>query len=146
MQLQKRPVANFINLFTRSFYARRSQNCKKLLELIVFFALLGSTRVKAARKMLVKLTPIERDAKRPNYNKCWSCAFVPNDSVSTKKNVMEKLCFNLITFSSLRQSSRDSAHTSFISGFNETNKHIFMPKGSQLRAVTRSQSYQTFFR
>ena len=30
---------------------------KKLLNLIVFLALLGSERVKAARRMLVKLTP-----------------------------------------------------------------------------------------
>ena len=47
---------NFINLFTRSFYVRRSQKCKKLLELTVFFALLESECVKAAHKMLVKLT------------------------------------------------------------------------------------------
>ena len=50
------PGVNFINMFTRSFYARRSQKCKKLLDLSVFFALLGSARVKDARKMLVKLT------------------------------------------------------------------------------------------
>ena len=48
---------NFINMFTPSFYACRSQKCKKLLDLTVFFALLGSERVKAARKTLVKLTP-----------------------------------------------------------------------------------------
>ena len=32
---------------------------KKVLELTVFFALLGSASIKAARKMLVKLTPRE---------------------------------------------------------------------------------------
>ena len=36
---------------------RRSQKRKKLLNLTVFFALLGSARVKAARRLLVKLTP-----------------------------------------------------------------------------------------
>ena len=48
---------NFINVFARSFYARRFQKQKKLLEQTVFFALLGSACVKAAHKMLVKLTP-----------------------------------------------------------------------------------------
>ena len=47
----------FINVFTCSFYACRSQQRKKLLELTVFFALSGSESVKAESKMLVKLTP-----------------------------------------------------------------------------------------
>ena len=51
------PGVNFINVFMHSFYAHRSQNCKKLLDLTVSFALLGSVCVKAARKMLVKLLP-----------------------------------------------------------------------------------------
>ena len=51
------PGANFINVSTCSFYVHSSQRRKKLLNLTVFFALLGSARVKAARKMLVKLTP-----------------------------------------------------------------------------------------
>ena len=51
------PGVNFINVLTRSFYKRRSQ---KLLNLTVFFALSGSAQVKAARKMLVKLTPCLR--------------------------------------------------------------------------------------
>ena len=50
------PGVNFINVFTCCVYAQRSQKRKKLLELTVFFALLGSARVNAARKMLVKLT------------------------------------------------------------------------------------------
>ena len=53
------PGINFINVFTRSFYACRSQNCKKLLELSLF-ALLGSASIKAVHKMLVKLTPDEK--------------------------------------------------------------------------------------
>ena len=44
--------------FTRSFYERRSWKRTKLLKLTDFlFALLGSARVKAACKMLMKLTP-----------------------------------------------------------------------------------------
>jgi len=35
----------------------RSQKCKKADSLTVFFALLGSARVKAAHRMLMKLTP-----------------------------------------------------------------------------------------
>ena len=46
--------ANFINVFTCSFYACRTQRHKKLLELTVFIALLGSVLVKSAHKMLMK--------------------------------------------------------------------------------------------
>ena len=53
---ERRSVVNFINVFTRSFYTCRSWKRKKLLELTVFFALLGSALIKAACKMLVKLT------------------------------------------------------------------------------------------
>ena len=42
---------------TSSFYACRSQKRKKLLNLTVFLVLLGSARIKAACRMLVKLTP-----------------------------------------------------------------------------------------
>ena len=40
-----------------AFYAHRSSKHKKLFDLTVFFALLGSAHVKAACNMLVKLTP-----------------------------------------------------------------------------------------
>ena len=43
--------------FTSSFYASRSQERKKLLDLTVFVALLGSACLKVACKMLIKLTP-----------------------------------------------------------------------------------------
>ena len=52
-KMMARSGVNFINVFTRSFYAHRSQKCKKLLDLTVFFALLGSEHVKAERKMLL---------------------------------------------------------------------------------------------
>ena len=41
------PEVNFINVFTRSFYACRSQKSKKLLELTAFFVHLGSVCLKA---------------------------------------------------------------------------------------------------
>jgi len=44
-------------MFTRSFYIRRSQKCKMTNDFAVIFAILGSTRVKAARKTLMRLTP-----------------------------------------------------------------------------------------
>ena len=47
----------------RSFYTPRSEKRKKLLELSVFFALLGSACVKTVRKMLVKLTPAGRQGQ-----------------------------------------------------------------------------------
>jgi len=42
---------------TYSFYARRSRERKKTEKLTIFFMLLESSRAKAARKMLMKLTP-----------------------------------------------------------------------------------------
>ena len=47
---------NFINMLMHSFYTFRSQKHKKLLDLTVFLALLGSARLKAGLTMLVKLT------------------------------------------------------------------------------------------
>jgi len=44
------PGLNYTNLFALKFYARRSQKRKKTF----FFALLGSTRMKAVRKTLMK--------------------------------------------------------------------------------------------
>ena len=52
-----RTGVNFTNVFTSSFYACRSQKRKKDSQVMQLFALLGSLRVKAARKMLVKLIP-----------------------------------------------------------------------------------------
>jgi len=48
---------DFINMLTLSFYACRSQMQKMTDDLTVIFAILGSTNVKAWRKMLVKSTP-----------------------------------------------------------------------------------------
>ena len=40
--LETKPRVNFINVFTRSFNARRSQKHKKLLELTIFFCACGT--------------------------------------------------------------------------------------------------------
>ena len=50
-----------------------TENGKKLLDLTVFFALLGSAGVKAARRTLVKLTP-GRDPSSLSANKIFSTA------------------------------------------------------------------------
>ena len=55
--LPVRSRVNFINMFTSSFYTRISKKRKTLLDLTVFFALLVSTGVKTAYRMLMKLTP-----------------------------------------------------------------------------------------
>ena len=55
--LKQSSGVNFINLFMHSFYTCRSQKCKKLIDLTVFLAILRSY-VKAARKMMVKLTQV----------------------------------------------------------------------------------------
>jgi len=56
--------------FTCSFYACRSQKPKKALWLGCIFVLLGSMGLKAALKMLMKLTPyLPHKREKP---KCWS--------------------------------------------------------------------------
>jgi len=49
---------NFTNMFTHSFWACRSKKHKKTDNLTVFFTLLGSKCIKAARRTLMKLTPV----------------------------------------------------------------------------------------
>jgi len=44
-------------MLTQSFYAHRSQKRKTTDDLTVIFVLLGSMRLKAERKTLMKLTP-----------------------------------------------------------------------------------------
>ena len=51
------PRVNFTNILRAAFTRVDPKSAKKMLNLTVFFALLGSVRVKAACRMLVKLTP-----------------------------------------------------------------------------------------
>ena len=55
--LQPRPGVNFTNVIRAAFTRADPKSAKKLLKLTVFFVLLGSARVKAAGRMLVKLNP-----------------------------------------------------------------------------------------
>jgi len=54
---KSKPGLNFTNIFTRSFYASRSQKRKIQSSLKYLFTLLGSACIKALSKMLVKSTP-----------------------------------------------------------------------------------------
>ena len=90
---------NFIDMFTRIFYAHRSLKCKKLFDLTVFFALLGSASVKAACKMLVKLTP--GGARGGNWS--WTLKhFYPN--ITENKLVVYNMTFwhDILTLSQNR--------------------------------------------
>ncbi len=55
------PGVDFINVLLAAFMPPDPNSTKKTDSLIVFFALLGSARVKAAHKMLMKLTPDEEE-------------------------------------------------------------------------------------
>ena len=50
-------VVNFTNVLQAAFTRADPKSAIKLLNLTVFFALFGSAQVKAACRMLVKLTP-----------------------------------------------------------------------------------------
>jgi len=64
------PGVNFTNCSMSSLYAHISQKCKKThWWLDCLFVLLGSARVTAAHKMLVKLTP---RLENFNFEKCWT--------------------------------------------------------------------------
>ena len=51
------PGVNFTNVLQAAFMCADPKSALKLLNLTVFFSLLGSSRVKAACRTLVKLTP-----------------------------------------------------------------------------------------
>ncbi len=63
MLMKLSPGLYFTNMFMCSFYPQRSQKRKMTDDLTAFFVLLGSTHVKAARKMLVELTTAANLAK-----------------------------------------------------------------------------------
>ena len=51
------PSVNFINVLRAAFTHADPESAKKTVKSSSFFALLGSARVKAARRMLMKLNP-----------------------------------------------------------------------------------------
>ena len=64
------PGVNFTNVLRAAFALVDPISAKKLLNLTVFFALLGFAHVKAARRTLVKLNPgrvsvVEKRCSRP---------------------------------------------------------------------------------
>ena len=54
--MKSTPHVNFINVFQAAFVSADPKSTKKTDNLSVFFALLGSARVKAARGTLMKST------------------------------------------------------------------------------------------
>ena len=57
-------VVNFTNFLQAAFTLADPKSAIKLLNLSVFFAHLGSSRIKAAHRMLLKLTPSSQSYKR----------------------------------------------------------------------------------
>ena len=101
---------------TSSFYARRSRKCKKLLDLTVFFALLGSSSVKAACRMLMKLTP------GFYLTNILLAAFALADPASAKKTVKSSSCFVLLGSVSVKAAHRTLVKLTPDSGFHTTKK------------------------
>jgi len=56
-KLSSSPGLNFINVLRTAFMLADPKCSKKTFKLAVSFGALGPTNIKAARKMLVKLTP-----------------------------------------------------------------------------------------
>jgi len=97
---------NFTNTFTLSYYARRSRKSKKTDDLTVFFTLLGSVRIKAVRRTLMKLSPGRIKAGRKHVdeidNNSLSLALPPSLSLSLSLSLshyIEFICFSLLWFS-----------------------------------------------
>jgi len=76
---QNAPGVYFINILRAAFTNTDPENAKKTDNFTVFFALLGSTRVKALCKMLVKLTP------GLNFTNVLQAAFTDADPKSSKR-------------------------------------------------------------
>ena len=68
------PGVNFTNVLRAAFTRTDPKSAIKLLNLTVFHVLLGSARVKAACRMMVKLTPaaLKRHRKYHSFHQqCW---------------------------------------------------------------------------
>ena len=63
---QRRSGVNFTNVLRAAFALVDPKSAKKTVKLSSFFALLGSTSVKAARRTLVKLNPDELLCRKAN--------------------------------------------------------------------------------
>jgi len=71
-----RSWVNFTNIyFSQNFYVQRSQKCKKIVKLSVFFVLLGSANKKAAIKILGKIKP-QIQWKPRTHSFCYQPLFV----------------------------------------------------------------------
>ena len=70
---------NFINVLCAAFTSAYPISIKKTVKLSIFFTLLGSTGVKAVRRMLMKLSP------GVNFINVLRAAFVPVDPKSVKR-------------------------------------------------------------
>ena len=81
------PGVNFTNVLQATFTREDPKSTIKLLNLTVFFALLGSARVKAARRILVKLTP---DLRKDRVTSIPSCFTGTLNYSSTKFTNYEK--------------------------------------------------------
>ena len=71
-----RPGVNFTNILQAAFMHADPKSAIKLLNLTVFFALLGSARIKAAHRTLVKMTPtVNFFFSSPSEMKKWNFNF-----------------------------------------------------------------------
>ncbi len=85
---------NFINVLRSAFALVDPKIVKKTVKLSIFFTLLGSTSVKAARKTLVKLTP---DVS------CWEAE--PSQMIGLIQTIIEyKKQIKITRFDSLKKS------------------------------------------
>ncbi len=109
MLVKSTPGVDFTNMFTCSFYTRRSQRHKMMDELTFIFALLGSACLKAAHKMLMKLTPNVGpvDGKEDDHEKSRPTCLIkrkwntPNFSkilVSKQSSANLQLCLKISTY------------------------------------------------
>jgi len=78
--LSRRSSVNFINNLRTAFTLLDPKSGKKIYNLTVFFMLLGSVRVKAVRKTLVRLTPkgYSSTTKQTNREQCFETLLLWN--------------------------------------------------------------------
>ncbi len=69
---------NFINILSTTFTRADPKSIKKTVKLSIFITLSGSMSVKAAHKMLVKLTPGHCVVRNNSNGGPWQNVFCPN--------------------------------------------------------------------
>ena len=124
------PMVNFTNILRAAFRRADPKSAIKLHELTVFFALLGSACVKAAYRMLMKLTPGGKGGKRKRRRKQErNSTLILNWPQRKKITIEEKnMSKNVIFMSSIFRKSWQIHYCKIVSNHLNLSPSVFVKR------------------